>query len=182
VSAGRPLRLFVACDLPAEALTAVTDWQRRELAPHPELRVVPTLHLTLAFLGNVGAERVPDVTGALGALSLPALTVTFSDPLFLPEHGRKRVVALRLEDPSGALVTLQHDVSAALQGIGVYTPEKRPWLPHVTVARYRRPGPPFSLQNVNIGGVGLPSVILYASVLERGGAVHTPLAMFPVSP
>jgi 2'-5' RNA ligase len=182
VNAERPLRLFVACDLPGDGLAAITDWQRAELAPHAELRAVRTLHLTLAFLGNVGAERVPDITGALGALAIPRLEAAVSEPLFLPERGRKHVVALRLDDPSGALVTLQRDVSEALRQIGAYTPEKRPWLPHVTVARYRRPGPPFSLQNVTIGRVGLPSVILYASVLERGGAVHTPLATFPVSP
>ena len=139
---------------------------------------MPTLHLTLAFLGNVGAERVPDVTGALGALSVPALTATFSDPLFLPEHGRKRVVALRLEDPSGALVTLQHDVSESLQRTVCTRPRSGPGCPTSRSPGTAVPVTPFSLQNVNIGRVGLPSVILYASVLERGGAVHTPLATF----
>jgi len=175
-------RLFVACDLPEAARAAVSRWQEEQLVPRRDVRVVRTLHLTLAFLGGVGAERVPDIEGALGALTLAALPVSIAEPLFLPEHGKRRIVALRLEDPSGALVRLQGDVSDALRDIEVYEPERRPWLPHVTVARYRRPGPPFSLQNVNIEGVGLPSVILYASVLERGGAVHTPLATFPVPP
>jgi 2'-5' RNA ligase len=169
----------VACDLPDEVAAAVGRWQDRELHPHDDLRLAHTLHLTLCFLGDVAAGRLDDVSAALGALELPALPTAFTEPLFLPERGAKRVVALRLDDPGGALAKTQQAVSDALARLGVSTPERRPWLPHLTVARYRRPGHPFSLQNVTIGAFGLPSVILYASLLERAGAVHTPLASFP---
>jgi 2'-5' RNA ligase len=172
-------RLFVACDLPDEVAAAVGRWQDRELWSHDDLRLAHTLHLTLCFLGDVAAGRLDDVTVALGALELPALPTAFTEPLFLPERGAKRVIALRLDDPGGALAETRQAVADALARLGVYTPERRPWLPHLTVARYRRPGHPFSLQNVTIGAFGLPSVILYASLLERAGAVHTPLASFP---
>jgi len=172
-------RLFVACDLPPDALRAVERWQTEELRPHDDLRVTGSLHVTLVFLGSVPERRVDDVAAALAGLSFPALPTALLDPVFLPERGAKRVVAVGLDDPSGALRDTQRSVSDALYHAGVYTPERRPWLAHLTVARYRRPGHPFSLQNVNIVPFGLPSVILYASVLERGGAVHTPLATFP---
>ncbi|HUK78489.1 MAG TPA: RNA 2',3'-cyclic phosphodiesterase [Thermoleophilia bacterium] len=172
-------RLFVACDLPAEAATAVARWQAAELAPHEELRVVSTLHVTLCFLGAVPERRVDDVAAALGELRLTPLPTALGEPLFLPQRGLSRVVAIHLDDPDGALAATQRSVSDALYHLGVYAPEKRPWLAHLTVARFRRPGQPFSLQNVTIAPFGLPSVILYASVLERGGAVHTPLATFP---
>ena len=172
-------RLFVACDLPVAAAAAVASWQATELAPHEEVRVVATLHVTLCFLGAVPERRLDELVAALGELPLAALPTALGEPLFLPRHGPRRVVAIALDDPSGALRATQRSVSDALYGLGVYTPEKRPWLAHLTVARFRRPGQPFSLQNVNIAPFGLPSVILYASVLERGGAVHTPLATFP---
>jgi len=172
-------RLFVACDLPAEIATAVGRWQDAELAVHDEVRVVRTLHVTLCFLGNVAERRVVEIGAALGALRLQSLPTALGDPLFLPEKGVKRVVALSLDDPAAKLVATQQAVSETLVGLGVYEPERRPWLAHLTVARYRRPGHPFPLQNVNIRAFGLPSVILYASLLERGGAVHTPLATFP---
>jgi 2'-5' RNA ligase len=172
-------RLFVACDLPSRVAAAVGRWQNAELSPHEELRVSSTVHATLCFLGDVAESRVGDVTAALGMLDLPPLPTALGRPLFLPERGAKRVVALLLDDPTGALATTQRAVSAALSRLHVYTPERRPWLAHLTVARYRRPGHPFPLQNVTIDAFGLPSVILYASVLERGGAVHTPLATFP---
>jgi 2'-5' RNA ligase len=174
-------RLFVACDLPAAVAAALGRWQAAELAGHDELRLVPTLHVTLCFLGNVAEGRVAEVVAALGTLALPALPTALGEPLFLPERGAKRVVALPLDDPSGALAATQRAVADALSRRQLYAPEQRSWLAHLTVARYRRPGHPFPLQNVTIEAFGLPSVILYASLLERGGAVHTPLATFPTS-
>jgi 2'-5' RNA ligase len=149
------------------------------------VRVNHALHLTLCFLGSTPAAAVPALEAALAALSLPAATVALGDePLFLPERGKKRVVALELVTASGApgglerLRGLQAGVSSALAATGYFTPEKRPWLPHVTVGRFRRPGQPFALQNVNFGELCLSRVVLYTSVLDRGGAIHTPLASF----
>jgi 2'-5' RNA ligase len=175
------LRLFVACDLPRAVERAVRTWQHEELAPHEDLRVAPTLHLTLAFLGSIEAAKVPDLERILSGIAFARAECRFREPLFLPAHGKRRVVALELEDPSGRLRDLQTRVSAGLAAEGLYEPEKRPWLPHVTVARFRRPGHPFSLQNVNIGAFGVVRMVLYSSHLERAGAVHTPVADFPAS-
>ncbi len=175
------LRLFVACDLPTDVERAVAVWQRAELAPHEGLRVLLTLHLTLAFLGDIDADRVPDLRRVLAGVRWRRAECRLKEPLFLPAHGRRRVVALELDDPSGNLRRLQAEVSNGLAAEGLYEPEKRPWLPHVTVARFRRPGNPFSLQNVNIGAFGVVRMVLYSSHLERAGAVHTPVADFPAS-
>lgn len=175
------LRLFVACDLPREVERAVAGWQREELGRHDDLRILPALHLTLAFLGSVASARVPDLERVLGGIAWGRAECGFGEPLFLPAHGRRRVVALALDDPAGVLRRLQADVAAGLAAEGLYEPEKRPWLPHVTVARFRRPGHPFSLQNVNIGRFGVVRMVLYSSHLERAGAVHTPVADFPAS-
>jgi 2'-5' RNA ligase len=175
------LRLFVACELPPEAERAARDWQRKELSHHDDLRVMPTLHLTLAFLGAVDAARVPELERILGGVRWSRVECRFREPLFLPAHGKRRVVALELDDPAGALHRLQGEVSAGLGSEGLYTPEKRPWLPHVTVARFRRPSHPFSLQNVNVGAFGVVRMVLYSSDLKPGGAVHSPLADFPAS-
>jgi 2'-5' RNA ligase len=177
----RRLRLFVACDLPRDVGRAVTAWQHEQLAPHEELRVMPALHLTLTFLGDLDASRVPDISRVLGEVAWRRAECRLKEPLFLPAHGKRRVVALELDDPSGTLHRLQTEVSSGLAAEGLYEPEKRPWLPHVTVARFRRPGHPFSLQNVNIGAFGVVRMVLYSSHLERAGAVHTPVADFPAS-
>ncbi len=175
------LRLFVAQELPTDTLRAVEDWQRDALAPHDELRLNHALHLTLAFLGDVDRARVEVLVAALGSVRYAPCRLEAAEALFLPQRGPKRVVALCLRDGDGTLARLQSDVSAALAGTGLYEASKRPWLPHVTVARFRRPGHPFSLQNVNIPGFCSVRTVLYSSLLERTGAVHTPLADFPAS-
>jgi 2'-5' RNA ligase len=176
---GPVARLFVACDLPTDVARLVSLWQDDELATQPILRVNSSLHLTLCFLGDVPPPRVDEVATALGNVPVTPVDTAIAEPVFLPEHGPKRVVALRLEDPTGELMRLQTAVSGALAATGLYKPERRPFLAHVTVARYRRPGHPFALQNVTIAGFCLTSMILYTSLLERAGAVHTPVAVFP---
>ncbi len=54
---------------------------------------------------------------------------------------------LVLSDPSGRATALAGDVQERLEELGIYRREGRPWLPHVTVARFRerprlQPGPP----------------------------------------
>jgi RNA 2',3'-cyclic 3'-phosphodiesterase len=175
------LRLFVAADLPGDVEATIRAWQRRELAADARLRLTGSLHVTLCFLGDTPAERVDDIAAALRQVTVPRLPIDLTEALFLPERGRKSVVALRVGDPSGALVRLRSGMSETLVDMRCLRPETRPYLPHLTVARFRRPGHPFSLQNVTVEGVFLPSVILYSSVLEKGGAVHTPLATFPAT-
>jgi 2'-5' RNA ligase len=175
------LRLFVAQELPPETLLAIGRWQQKTLAPHPGLRPNHALHLTLAFLGETSRDSVDALVAALGGVDYAPCLLEAGEVVFLPHRGPKRVVALALTDVDGALARLQSGVSAALAATGLYHPPGRPWLPHVTVARFRHPGHPFSLQNVNIPRFCSVRTVLYSSLLERTGAVHTPLAHFPAS-
>jgi 2'-5' RNA ligase len=175
------LRLFVAGELPSGVATAIAAWQAAQLAPWRELRLNTSLHLTLCFLGDVRRDAVPDIVTALREVRFAAVPLQPAGVIFLPERGPKRVVALRFDDANGALGHLQSEVSATLAALGVYEPERRPYLPHLTVARFRRKGHPFSLQNVTIEGFLMERVVLYSSLLERAGAVHTPLEIFPAS-
>ena len=54
---------------------------------------------------------------------------------------------ITLADEAGAGARLAGDLQAGLEQLGVYRREARPWLPHVTVLRFRerprlRPEPP----------------------------------------
>jgi len=175
------LRLFVACPLPSEVERAATAWQQRELAPRRELRLTRQLHLTLVFLGGVDAGRVPELRQALAAIRWSAIDCRLTQPLFLPLRGRKRIIALALDDPCDKLQRLQSSVSRTLVASGLHTAPTRPWLPHLTVARFTRDGQPFPLQNVNFPALGLERMVLYSSDTQHSGAVHTPLADFPAS-
>jgi 2'-5' RNA ligase len=63
------VRLFVAIFPP----DVVRRDLHRRLAVSPNVRLTPVdrWHVTLAFLGEVGAERLPDVERALAAVTVP---------------------------------------------------------------------------------------------------------------
>jgi 2'-5' RNA ligase len=177
-------RLFVALDLPDDSLAALRRWQDLVFGDLPELRITHALHLTLCFLGDTPASAVPALSEALAGVPFRRSTVAFGEPIFLPKGGRKNVVALPLVDaatkPGGlaAVCALQAAVSAALVGTGFYQAERRAYVPHVTVARFRRPGHPFPLHIVNLPVLCPSGLVLYTSDLAKTGAVHTPLAEF----
>jgi 2'-5' RNA ligase len=132
------IRLFCALRLPEPALDALVDWQHEHLpgGVAPFTRLVPreNLHVTLAFLGWRPAGDVPAVAEALSAAAGRA------GPLVLaPEryHETRSVGMVVLGDMTGAATTLAADVQERLERDGLYRREQRPWLPHVTVLRFR---------------------------------------------
>jgi 2'-5' RNA ligase len=136
VESGERLRLFLALRLPDEILDRVVDWQRRELGDVPKTRVVSreNLHATLAFLGHRPADELDGILGALRGAAEAA-----GRPL-LSLHGYREtrsVGMLTFDDADGRAGVLAHDLRARLEALGVYERERRRWLPHVTVLRFR---------------------------------------------
>jgi 2'-5' RNA ligase len=126
------LRLFLGLSLPADAVEQLVAWQAREL----DGRVVPpeNLHVTLAFLGSRPAAELPGVLRVLGA----AAAVADPPRLEVDRYRETRSVGmLVLRDPTGAASDLARRLHADLERLGVYRPEARPWLPHLTVLRFR---------------------------------------------
>ena len=76
---------------------------------------------------------------------------------------------LVLEDPSGRAVAFADEVQARLERIGVYRREARPWLPHVTVARFRE-RPRLRLDPPPMGTFVPSDAAAYLSRLHPGGA------------
>ena len=129
------LRLFLALLLPPATLDAIVSWQGEALAGVRSVRVVPreSLHLTMAFLGHRPAAELEPIVGALreAARGKPAR-------LSLRGYRETRSVGmLTFNDEDGRAAALAADLQARLEALGVYEPERRRWLPHVTVARFR---------------------------------------------
>jgi 2'-5' RNA ligase len=183
---GPRARLFVALELPADARDALTKWQAEALAGRDtELRAVApeALHVTLAFLGS-RPEREIDaiakaVREAVARERAPRLEPQAVKPI--PPR-RPRLFALDLADPEGTAAAVQATTSKALEQGGFYTPEKRPFWPHVTVARVRRgarvrtePAAPPAVDPFTAR-----EVVLYRSHLHPRGARYEPLTRLPL--
>jgi 2'-5' RNA ligase len=76
---------------------------------------------------------------------------------------------LVLEDASGAAGHLASDLHGRLEELGVYEREARPWLPHITVLRFRaRPSLRPSLPG--IPPISPSEAAVYHSLLAPDGA------------
>jgi len=168
-------RLFVAVPLPVE-LEALVRGAQESLPAVPGLRLLKPeqSHVTLAFIGEVDAERaaiarsvVESIPAALGG---EALIGRF---LLLPSPSRARVVTLELADEQGVFAALFETVMAGLEAGGVMKREKRPFRPHLTIARLRTPGAVRPRYESEQAPFAVQSVCLYQSELRREGAVYT---------
>lgn len=179
-------RLFVALDLPDEVREGVVAWGREALTD-PGLRPVApeSLHITLAFLGHRPEKEIERIAAAVEESAGPAPWVELRDAEQRPPRGRARVFALPAISPGAE--ALQAGLEQRLVEEGFYEPEKRPFWPHVTVARVRPeargsrrpavvsepPGPlPPELSEPRIA----VRMTLYRSVLQPTGARYVPLA------
>jgi 2'-5' RNA ligase len=171
------LRLFVALEFPAAVRDALVAF--RDAAADPEIwRPVPaeSLHLTLAFLGRRPETDVERIDSILHDVAGPAPRLQLAEALLLPPR-RARVLCTDLADPDETLAALQKRVSEQLTAAGIYTPEKRPFRAHATVARLRqRARPPRTVEAapepLEFHGEALT---LFVSRLHPHGARYEPL-------
>jgi len=179
-------RLFVALDLPGELREGIVAWGQEELAD-PALRPVApeSLHVTLAFLGHRPEEEIDEIASAVRDAVGPAPWVEVLDPEPRPSRGRARVYALPVLSPGAE--ALQAGVEQGLVEGGFFEPEKRPYWPHITVARVRPEGrgsrrpavvaePPGKLPEGLSEARICRRMTLYRSQLKPTGARYVPLA------
>ena len=131
------IRLFCALRLPPETVEGVVAWQLEAFARVREVRVVPPghLHVTLAFLGHRPVGELERIVAVLRDSATRAERPLLS----LRSYRETRSVGmLTFDDENGRAATLAADLHARLEALGVYERERRKWLPHVTVLRFRQ--------------------------------------------
>lgn len=181
-------RLFVAIEMPApvRAIAAIA----KALLEHEleEAGWVPpgNVHLTLKFLGDSPDERIGLIISKLRlalADSAACLCATTSFGAF-PSGKRARILWLGIED-TPELKKIYDNIESALNELG-FDFDKRPFRPHLTLARLKRPIP------VDIGlidskinakqSVSVGAVALFNSRLSSAGAVYELLAQIDLKP
>jgi 2'-5' RNA ligase len=163
------LRLFCALRLPDGVLDRLQAWQDEQLSG----RIVPreNLHATLAFLGSRPATELPQITAALAGASRDAGKIVFSPRRY---RETRSVGMLVFDDQSGEGRRLAERLYDGLERLGVYRREKRPWLPHVTVLRFRSP-PKLDPVVPELGAFGPSDAAVYMSRLRPSGAQYEAL-------
>ncbi len=159
--------------LAAAIASAVAEVQGRPVSPG-------SLHVTLAFLGNVRGQALASLVEAGGRGPWPAVEVTFDR---LEYWARPRVlVALPSSVPASSREIVER-LWRSLEPLG-FAREPRPWQPHMTVVRRVRKPPPENLLLAPVDPATDPSpwrLALVESVSHPGGARYKPLADWPLA-
>jgi 2'-5' RNA ligase len=164
-------RLFCALQLSDDVLDGLVAWQRR--LPRGAFRLVSreNLHLTLAFLGSRPAGEIDAIRTELEQAAGAAGRIVLRARCY---RETRSVGMLVFDDEDGAAGRLATDLHARLERLGVYEPERRPWLPHLTVVRFRE-RPRLAPEPPELGAVVPSGAAVYHSVLRRTGAEYVVL-------
>jgi 2'-5' RNA ligase len=182
----RPLRLFVAVDVPEPVRELVAGAFAPWREAFPRARWVPegNWHITLKFLGRTWPrllgwveERIEEVAGAHRPFRLRVEGIGA-----FPSPRRARVLWAGLHDPEGSLSALARALDEALRA--EFPPERRAFTAHLTVARS---DPPIALPAAFAEGevrsepFRVSALVLYRSHLQRPAPRYEPLRSFPLS-
>jgi len=165
VAGDESLRLFLALRIPAATLEEIERWQHDELR---NVRVVPRehLHVTLAFLGRRPSGELDSIVEVLFGAAAGAEEIRLTPVRYRETRSAGMLV---LEDDSGRAAALADDVQQRLERLGVYRREERSWLPHLTVARWRK-RPRLQPEPPSVGTFVPSDAAAYLSRLHPAGA------------
>ncbi|MCC5988025.1 MAG: RNA 2',3'-cyclic phosphodiesterase [Pararhodobacter sp.] len=177
------IRAFLALPLPEPVIAHLALVQQRLRLPRPVPR--ENFHITLVFLGEQREDLLEELHLALDAMALPGFSLRLDGlAVFGGDSPRNLHAAIA---PEPALNQLQSRLRRAAQMSGM-TPEKRRFVPHVTLARFR-PGEVGAGQLAKaMQEVGAPAATpfvidrfaLYRSHLRADGAQYDILAEYPL--
>lgn len=142
-------RTFIALELDAEQQRFLQNVIRQGRTLLPDLRWVDPagIHLTLAFLGELNNERLAlakEAATQAAERSRPFVYRLSGLGTFGPPR-QPRVLWMGVSEPTGALHTIHQALAGELEQRSFET-EKRPFSPHLTLARIKAPLTPEQVQ------------------------------------
>jgi RNA 2',3'-cyclic 3'-phosphodiesterase len=180
----RPLRLFVATEIPDEIRGALAEAVRPVRERFPKARWVPiqNQHVTVKFLGSTYPRLVEWVTAAVRQVATrnASFTTRVEGLGAFPNARRARVLWAGLDDAASAFGRLAVDLDESLSE--EFKPEKRAFTPHLTVARFE---PRVSMDPDEIAfeseAFEVRRIVLFRSHLRRPAPVYEPMEAFRLS-
>jgi 2'-5' RNA ligase len=175
----------VALDLPPAA-RARLGGAIADLKPAlPAVRFVrpEQLHVTLRFLGRTRTDQVEALAAEFGGACgrIAAFDCALGGISFFPSPRRARVLWIAVPLPPPVL-DLQRRCEEIAVGAG-FEAEARAFRPHLTLGRIHGRGhfAADEMPPLDVGRVRFDRVVLLASELRRGGAVHELLHSWPLA-
>ena len=181
----KPLRLFVAVEVPDPVKDSVEEAFRPWREEFPEARWAPreNWHVTLKFLGRTWprlADWVPQRVEA-AARDVEPFRTRITGVGGFPSPAKARVLWAGIDDEDGRASGLAARIEGAL--LEEFPAEKRAFHPHLTVARSDPPmrlPPEFAATPLVTEEWEAGQVVVFRSHLRRPAPLYEPLARFPL--
>ncbi len=186
------IRAFVAAEMPEEVLENISAAVKDLESAGEGIRCVDpaNMHLTIKFLGEIpesDAMNACRICTAAAGQSSPVTAAVGGVGAF-PGPRRPRVIWAGVEEDTGGLARIYGALDTGMEEIGV-APERRPFRPHLTLARVRFVRDRGPLDNFLIswadrefGEAHVGEICLFMSELRKSGPLYTKMGTFPLSP
>ena len=170
-------RLFVGFPVTSAVRNRLAEWVVSQQSPDKIKWVDPkNYHMTLVFLGETDVSTIPMVEKAIyDIVKRNAPNVVYFDRLEQKPRKTPHLIWARWRTPK-PLIQMQHELMQRL--INPDYVEKRPWIGHTTLARFRH-----EPRNIHLNvdwEIKMPinRLVLYESELHPKGARYNELKSF----
>ncbi len=164
-------RLFFGITIPPRIQRQLVGWRADHFPPEAGKPVAAaSMHMTLAFLGEVSMEKSEKLIQQAGRIKQPAFTLNLDDAGHWP---RSKVVWLGTRQPPRRLIQLAELLRSQAARSGCWQ-SPQPFHPHITLYRQaasqvKLPPPGFSWS------FPVTEFTLFESVVGRGRTRYQPL-------
>jgi RNA 2',3'-cyclic 3'-phosphodiesterase len=181
------VRTFIAVDFPPNMLKKIAEIISffKTLTPEKDLKWVETdnLHLTIKFLGEIEENKTAQVKHTLSQAlkDQNCFDIEINGLGMYPNKNKPRVIWLGITG-ANPLSEIYNVLNQELTSLG-FTPERRAFSPHLTIARIRRNTDHKQAQGIGeilskykvetLGATTIEQVHLYQSVLTPSGPIYT---------
>ena len=177
-------RVFCAVELPEDVREGLREHIRRLREAVPEAAAswtrVENIHLTLKFFGNVDLARISAISDAAARAvrEFSPLKIGVGGTGVFPKPSRAQVLWIGVSDPSGQLSSLQRQLENECAKKG-FEKEDRPYRPHLTIARLRKPEGARRLAETHLQmkfdpvEIELDELVVFRSELSSKGSRYT---------
>ena len=179
------IRSFLAFELPLDIKNTVKAALDQAKQHDLTIKWIPlmNIHLTVVFLGNIKEEDIPAMGKRIqeSCQRTAHFHISLDNMGCFPNKRNPRVLWLGLKGEIERMSFFRDELQNQLIPFGI-TPEKRPFKPHLTLGRFKKPDKRNafkigklieSYQDVNDSEQILPELVQFRSDLKPSGAVYT---------
>ena len=184
------MRLFVGVEIPPEARQALSKHVAIHKPNLPPTKWVKqeAYHITVVFLGEVDETSIPLFDQALSSAVVDQenFSLQLKEAGYFPRtRGPVRILWVGVDNDL-LVVRLQDRVTSVLEHAKLVEAERRPYHPHVTIARCKKPWARYagetwrsSLEGRLGQSYEVTEIVLFRSRLNSSGARYERLRSYP---